>query len=192
MATRFLTREQLWRRITALAKNTPRAVVAVAFCGAGSPKLLPLRRGSTLIVDASPATVRAVEAGVETRGVHEHCLHAFGSHQSLSWSLRLSCSAGGSGRNFPANSCSGRGRRDESVGSKRATGWWLFSMMISSPGANDATSSPNRDLASASSTVCMGQGCHARAVAASRGFTSWPDSARKSRDTSEPLLTKSR
>jgi hypothetical protein len=49
MATRFLNREQLWRRIPELARKTPKAIVAVAFCGADSPKLLPLKRGSQLI-----------------------------------------------------------------------------------------------------------------------------------------------
>jgi hypothetical protein len=59
MATRFLNRAQLWKRIPMLARKTPKAVVAVAFCGADSPKLLPLKRGSKLIVDASEATVKA-------------------------------------------------------------------------------------------------------------------------------------
>ncbi len=59
MATCFLNREQLWRRIPTLARTTPKAVVVVAFCGVDAPRLLPLRSGSTLIVDASAATVKA-------------------------------------------------------------------------------------------------------------------------------------
>ena len=37
--------------------------------------------------------IGSVETGIKAGRVHEHGLHAFGSHQALSWSLTSSCSA---------------------------------------------------------------------------------------------------
>jgi|SRR6516225_5816829 hypothetical protein len=57
---KFLS-DNLWRRITALAKkNSRRSLVAVAYFGSGASELLPLRKDSVLVVDMSP---RAVESG---------------------------------------------------------------------------------------------------------------------------------
>ncbi len=47
-----------WGRITSAARRT-KGSVAVAYLGAGAAKLLPLRAGSTLVVDASEAAVRS-------------------------------------------------------------------------------------------------------------------------------------
>jgi hypothetical protein len=60
MSTKLLTKD-IWQRITALAKRKKGAVavVAVAYCGKGARKRLPLKGGSLLVVDASPTTVRA-------------------------------------------------------------------------------------------------------------------------------------
>jgi hypothetical protein len=58
--TELLTHEKPWRRITALVKKRPtRCQAAVAYFGQGASKLLPLRRGSTLIVDLSERAVRS-------------------------------------------------------------------------------------------------------------------------------------
>lgn len=57
----FLERDAVWHRITALAARPRRgpAWVAAAYVGGAAPDLLPLRRGDTLIVDASDAALRA-------------------------------------------------------------------------------------------------------------------------------------
>lgn len=57
MSTEFIA-ENLWSRITSLAKKK-RGDVAVAYCAAGARKLLPLKRGSCLVVDASEHAVRS-------------------------------------------------------------------------------------------------------------------------------------
>jgi hypothetical protein len=49
--------ENIWPRITKLCR-TGRAFVAVAFLGKGARKLLPLRRGSVLVVNASEGCVK--------------------------------------------------------------------------------------------------------------------------------------
>jgi hypothetical protein len=56
MPTELLT-DGIWRRITALAKRKPGAV-AVAYCGTDARKLLPLKPGSLLVVNASEHAVR--------------------------------------------------------------------------------------------------------------------------------------
>lgn len=56
--TKFLDRFAVWPRLKTLAKKH-QGCVAVAFVGSEAPALLPLRKGSTLIVDASDATVKA-------------------------------------------------------------------------------------------------------------------------------------
>jgi hypothetical protein len=56
----FISGPQVWRRMTAAAKKDRRpAHVAVAYFGKGASKLLPLRRGSRLVVDASDAAVKS-------------------------------------------------------------------------------------------------------------------------------------
>jgi hypothetical protein len=57
MSAKLLTKD-IWQRITALAKRK-KGAVAVAYCGSDARKLLPLKAGSLLVVDASPNTVRA-------------------------------------------------------------------------------------------------------------------------------------
>lgn len=49
----------IWPYITKLAKSSEKVHVAVAYFGAGGRNLLPLPRGSVLVVDASDASVRA-------------------------------------------------------------------------------------------------------------------------------------
>ena len=50
---------ELWRRITAaVRRRQSRCHVAIAYFGKGAGKLLPLTRGSTLVVDASDAAVK--------------------------------------------------------------------------------------------------------------------------------------
>lgn len=60
MTTRLLTGEgRIWPEITAAAKKASRADVAVAYFGEGGAKLLPLKKGSRLVVDASEGRVKA-------------------------------------------------------------------------------------------------------------------------------------
>jgi hypothetical protein len=55
-----LIEKQVWDRITEAAKSCRRpAAVAVAYFNEGKARLLPLRRGSRLVVDASEAAVKA-------------------------------------------------------------------------------------------------------------------------------------
>lgn len=56
---RLLPSKDIWPRITQLARKTKKALVAVAYCGQGASQMLPLRKGSVLIVDASQKTVKA-------------------------------------------------------------------------------------------------------------------------------------
>lgn len=59
MTTKLLTGEgRIWPEITAAAKQATRADVAVAYFGEGGSKLLPLKKGSRLIVDASEGRVK--------------------------------------------------------------------------------------------------------------------------------------
>jgi hypothetical protein len=57
MSTKLLIKD-IWQRITALAKRR-RGAVAVAYCGTGARKRLPLKSGSLLVVNASEQTVRS-------------------------------------------------------------------------------------------------------------------------------------
>src|SRR5262249_11896799 len=55
---KFLS-DNLWHRITTVAKtNACRSLVAVAYFGGAASELLPLRRGSVLVVDMSRKAVR--------------------------------------------------------------------------------------------------------------------------------------
>ena len=59
MAVRFLS-EGIWKEITAAAKGRRgRAFVAVPYFGQSGSRLLPLRAGDTLLVNASEASVRS-------------------------------------------------------------------------------------------------------------------------------------
>lgn len=83
--TTTLLSSPIWDRITALARKAAESYVAVAYLGQGARKLLPLRSGSTLVVDMS---LNAVQHGNTSpkevvkflrRGVHVHScsnLHA--------------------------------------------------------------------------------------------------------------------
>jgi hypothetical protein len=57
MKTRFLWRG-IWAEITRLARKS-RGRAAVAYCGTGARRLLPLKSGSVLVVDARDAVVKA-------------------------------------------------------------------------------------------------------------------------------------
>jgi hypothetical protein len=58
VTNRLLT-EQTWDRITELAKKAKTAMVAVAYFGQGASQLLPLKKGSVLILDMSRAAVKS-------------------------------------------------------------------------------------------------------------------------------------
>ena len=57
--TTFLSNETLWLELAARIKAARHVDAAVAYFGQGGAKLLPLRKGDRLVVDMSPATVRA-------------------------------------------------------------------------------------------------------------------------------------
>jgi len=57
--TTFLSNEMLWQNISRTIKNASHVDAAIAYFGQGGAKLLPLRKGDRLIVDMSPATVKA-------------------------------------------------------------------------------------------------------------------------------------
>lgn len=81
-----LLTSEIWPHITASVNKKPgRCHVAVAYFGSGAAKLLPLRKGSTLIVDMSERAVRSgqtkpseigklLKAGVDVHTVEN--LHA--------------------------------------------------------------------------------------------------------------------
>jgi hypothetical protein len=56
MATTLFT-SNIWRTLSTAAHRRTRSAVAVAYFGQGAAKLLPLRKGSRLVVDASDAAV---------------------------------------------------------------------------------------------------------------------------------------
>lgn len=59
MKTEFID-EKIWTRLRQMARKCRRpAAIAVAYFSRGAAKLLPLRKGSRLVVDASEATVKA-------------------------------------------------------------------------------------------------------------------------------------
>src|SRR5262245_32515780 len=55
----FLSNVTLWQTLAARIKAANHVDAAIAYFGQGGAKLLPLRRGDRLVVDMSPATVRA-------------------------------------------------------------------------------------------------------------------------------------
>lgn len=57
--TTFLSNETLWQTLSAQVKAARHVDAAIAYFGQDGAKLLPLRSGDRLIVDMSPATVRA-------------------------------------------------------------------------------------------------------------------------------------
>src|SRR3990167_4333385 len=67
--TTFLSNMTLWQTLAARVKDARHVDAAIAFFGQGGAKLLPLRRGDRLVVDMSPATVRA--GGTDPREVEK-------------------------------------------------------------------------------------------------------------------------
>jgi hypothetical protein len=57
--TTFLSNDTLWQMLTARIKAANHVDAAIAYLGQGGARLLPLRSGDRLVVDMSPATVRA-------------------------------------------------------------------------------------------------------------------------------------
>lgn len=55
----FLTNEVMWQTISDRVNFATRVDAAIAYFGQGGAKLLPLRKGHRLVVDMSPATVKA-------------------------------------------------------------------------------------------------------------------------------------
>jgi len=55
----FLTNDDIWKTIPKIIKTSKHTDVAVAYLGNDGSKLLPLKKGDRLIVDMSPATVKA-------------------------------------------------------------------------------------------------------------------------------------
>ena len=55
----FLTNEDIWKTIPEIIKASKRTDVAVAYLGTDGSKLLPLKKGDRLVIDMSPATVKA-------------------------------------------------------------------------------------------------------------------------------------
>jgi len=55
----FLTNEDIWKTIPEIIKTSKHANVAVAYLGTDGSKLLPLKKGDTLVIDMSIATVKA-------------------------------------------------------------------------------------------------------------------------------------
>ena len=104
----LLTYEQAWKKIRTQVKRFPtRCQVAVAYFGNGGSNLLPLRKGSTLVVDLSERAVRSgqtkpseirklVEKGVDAYSVEN--LHAkvfVVGHSALVGSTNVSNSSAG-------------------------------------------------------------------------------------------------
>lgn len=86
MATEMWSGGDVWPRITKLCRKAKTAFVAVAYFGKGASKLLPLPKGSTLVVDFGEDAVRSGQTNpdeilkmIEKRGVEVHScgnLHA--------------------------------------------------------------------------------------------------------------------
>lgn len=57
--TTFLSNDALWQMLSARVKKARRVHAAIAYFGQGGAKRLPLGAGDRLVVDLSPATVRA-------------------------------------------------------------------------------------------------------------------------------------
>lgn len=85
MANSLIT-TNVWRTLSSHARKTRRrSIVAVAYFGKGGARLLPLRKGSLLLVDASETTVKCGQTSpaellkLYHKGVHIYskaCLHA--------------------------------------------------------------------------------------------------------------------
>jgi hypothetical protein len=58
-ATTFLFNETLWKTLVTRIKSAHHVDAAIAYFGQGGAKILPLRSGDRLVVDMSPATVKA-------------------------------------------------------------------------------------------------------------------------------------
>jgi hypothetical protein len=67
--TTFLSNETLWQTIAARIKAASHVDAAIAYFGQGGAKILPLRTGDRIVVDMSPATVRA--GGTDPREVEK-------------------------------------------------------------------------------------------------------------------------
>jgi hypothetical protein len=67
--TTFLYNDTLWQMLTARIKTANHVDAAIAYFGQDGAKLLPLRTGDRLVVDMSPATVRA--GGTDPREVEK-------------------------------------------------------------------------------------------------------------------------
>jgi len=65
----FLSNETLWETLTTRVKAANHVDAAIAYFGQNGAKLLPLRSGDRLVVDMSPATVRA--GGTDPREVEK-------------------------------------------------------------------------------------------------------------------------
>lgn len=57
MTTRFIAARDVWSSVTQKVRESRRTMAAIAYLGRGGAKLLPLRKGDTLVVDMSPGTV---------------------------------------------------------------------------------------------------------------------------------------
>jgi len=80
MLTKLIT-EKVWQTITRAAKNTRyKSLIAVAYFGQGGARLLPLSKGSLLLVDASDKAVKCGQTCPEEllklyrKGVHIYSL----------------------------------------------------------------------------------------------------------------------
>jgi hypothetical protein len=67
--TTFLSNETLWQMLAARIKAASHVDAAIAYFGQGGAKLLSLRSGDRLVVDMSPATVRA--GGTDPREIEK-------------------------------------------------------------------------------------------------------------------------
>lgn len=68
-STTFLTNEALWQTISARIKAASRVDAAIAYFGQGGASLLRLKSGHRLVVDMSPATVKA--GGTDPREIEK-------------------------------------------------------------------------------------------------------------------------
>jgi hypothetical protein len=67
--TTFLSNTTLWEALSAHVRDARHVDAAIAYVGKGGAKLLPLKRGSRLVVDMSPATVLA--GGTDPREIEK-------------------------------------------------------------------------------------------------------------------------
>lgn len=57
MTTRFIAARNVWSAVTQKVRQSRRTLAAIAYLGRGGRKMLPLRKGDTLVVDMSLGTV---------------------------------------------------------------------------------------------------------------------------------------